>query len=179
MGLENYRIGETTRWNNGGDGQNRNFALSVNSLADDAAWAGAKGSLCLQGNNKHWNRLWLAWIGWKPAALVAASTTLEVRWIPSRSPKPYVDNPFGYGGKDLLYTAQFDLEAEILAFPLIGTLTLPDANAAVVAPLVVPHLLWTAPSPYGAPIIVNRSGEASATASADIYVEFTQVIPVR
>jgi len=161
------KTGQTITWKAaGGD-----FAITLASIAVDAARQGAKGDL-----GTEWGRLWVPRLTINMDVVPSAGRTIELFWAASPNAGAALENPGATTGADAVYAGSAGGTVDETKFQLkfLGILVLtPDADAVVqvadMAPFVPVHR-------YGMPVLVNKSDQATEGDDDSHQIELIEVI---
>ena len=140
------------------------YALTLTSLANAAARQGDKGDL---GANRA--KLWSAFF--QSAVAVAATTGLEVElyWAASTSGTAGTDNPGNTTGADAALATPDELKAQLI---FIGSLSLSNTRGTNIQKQT---FVFSPPTRYGMPVVVNKSGQALSGTASDHGVTITPI----
>lgn len=161
------KTGQTLTWKAaGGD-----FAITLASIAVDAARQGVKGDL---GATR--GRLWVPRLAINLDVAPTAGDTIELWWAASPSAVAGTSNPGATTGADAAYTGSAGGTVDETKFQLkfLGALILtPDADTVVqvqdMAPFVPVYR-------YGMPVLVNKSNRALEGDDDSHQIELFEVI---
>ena len=144
------------------------YEMDMGGLADDAAWQGAKGDLGALRATEYAVR-----VGIELDVDLAAAGSVEVYWSSSPSGTAATSNTGGASGANEAYTAGVNSQLEHLT--LLGVLYLPatcDDDIGYDAVIGV----FTPPSRYGMPVVVNKSGQAFEVTADKIFVALIPLV---
>ncbi len=163
MPLQRMRRTWTWKDSPSADEDDREFALTTASLADDGKRMGAKASLL--DDQGRFADLFAVEIDVEPASNPTAGTVVSLYWGGSKSSTAGTNNPIGMSGSDLGWSVGDELLDDIWLlgnFKSIATTTLYTGILSST----------TMPFPFGMPLIWNQLGVALTSA----VVRITEII---
>jgi hypothetical protein len=147
------KTGTSLTWKaSGGD-----YAITLASIADDAARQGAKGDLGAASATRA--ARWAVRVSINMDVAPTAGETVEFWWSSSPSATPGTDNTGACSGADAAYTGSAGGSVDETKYQLqhIGDLVLtPDADTVV----QVAEFPFYPLQRYGMPVLVNKGGQA-------------------
>ncbi len=142
-------------------------ALTLTSLADDAAREGVKGDL-----GATFGRLVLVTLEVKMAVAPVAGNIVEVHLGWSTNDTAGSDNPAGLTGADAAYKAAEEDEWKVQAtWGMNLILTADGSSVKQLQSQIVPAL-----ARYPCPLIVNKAGQALSSTAGDHILTMTPII---
>lgn len=148
MALPDYstiELGSEISWKSSGG----TYAITLTSLANDAAREGAKGDL-----GATWEQEFLVALESAVGSAATAGKEVELYWGPSTSGTAGTDNPGNLTGADASLSNPDELKAQC---QFVGSLVLSNARGTNVQRQ---YLTFRPPSRYGTPLVVNKSGQS-------------------
>lgn len=154
---------DTTDYNSAGSGISRTHQIDLTSIADDAARQGDKADLGVTRPEAY-----AVLVGIEMDVAPTAGTHIEVYWSESFSGTAGTGNSGGASGTDLAYKAGEEDEWK-KQLTLIGVLVLTNDAATTVQRACI-NDQFNAPTRYGMPIVLNKSGQAFEGDAIEMYV---------
>lgn len=140
------------------------YALSLASVANNAARQGAKGDL-----GSTFARRW--YVEFSAAVNVAASTGTEIElfWAASPSATAGTSNPGNCDGTDSALATPDELKPQLI---FLGSLTLSNTRGTNIQRA---GFVFAPPTRYGMPVVVNKSGQALNSSGTGQEVKFVPI----
>lgn len=160
------KVGTAITWRGtGGD-----YGISLESLATAAAAQGAKGDLTAARAAQFAIELFLE----TGAAAPASGVTYDLYWAASHNATAGNENPGGCSGLDAAYTgsAADSIADSVVQLMFIGSLVCTNDAQVVQQTMFV----FSPPSRYGMPVVVNNSGETSETNHDEHKIVLTPIV---
>lgn len=155
-----HEQGTAKSWkSSGGD-----YALTLTSLANDAAREGAKGDL-----GATWARRWAVFFTSSVGSAATNGKEIEVYWGPSTHATAGSDNPGNLTGADAALSNPDELKFQLL---YLGSLALSNARGTNVQKQ---YFEFMPPTRYGTPVVVNKSGQTLGSTAGDHEVRLTPI----
>jgi hypothetical protein len=154
-----YEVGTAKSWKaSGGD-----YALTCTSVTNGNGRQGDKGDL---GANRA--RVYTVLFTSSVGSAATAGNEIELWWAPSTSGTAGTDNPGGLSGTDATFNTTPDEYKLQLIY--IGSLILSNNAGTGVQKQ---YFLFSPPTRYGMPVVVNKSGQTLGSTAGDHTVIIT------
>jgi hypothetical protein len=155
-----YEVGTPKTWNSsGGD-----YGITLTSLANGAGAEGAKGDL---GANRA--RLYSVLFTSSVGSAATAGNEIELWWGASTSSVSGTSNPGNLSGVSGAYSSPDEYKLQLT---YIGSLILSNAAGTAVQKQT---LVFSPPTRYGMPAVVNKSGQTLGSTAADHQIVITPI----